>query len=718
MPPSDRRRDRQVNSGTFSRLEAAVTDLKRQRETTIELVKRLSPPQAENAKVPFRSVQSPIPAPSTLFAHSALSASSFVPVQRFALSASTSRPAPYSDNSEDFDNPTLPAGQEELLLPPRLDFDFDGNRSTGQHFYNSCRSYIRSHSEVFEDDPTKIRFVMSHMVAGRADRWANRELGVERDGTLRFTTWSDFATEFRLFFMHFGVEDNAVDAIETDSYFQGNEETTPEYLERFRNLIDDSGYTDPKYVVTKFRRGLNPRVSAALPTYTQPSLRDPEAWFSLAVQTEQKPTAEEPLQTSEIETILVSIRASPFVPALLEEFAEPPSGPSSLLDEVVEKSTLSSYGNNTPVEDHEEKISKRSDVSTNPEAYAPVPPLPLAHPVYLDVGVTSLSICATPFVPTLQEFIGCHAENLETSTGPEVSKDSDALSSSTAQSPSETDPPDDHIADGSLPTLMDEIVPVSIHGTPFVPALLQEFREPAWNHSDSLKDSQSTSDCSTSYEVCITPPATDSDTSIVVPNVATQAPTSEVFRPIPVSICGTPFTPDLLKEFMNVTSSSRDVLEKCSDYATETLTSTEVATANETTTDYPSDLRNSRSLPRETPCQHIPIFAIPRNSTPEDETKPSPGIHRDHGSVDDDIENARTRYDLDLDRGERTSKGNPVFDVTSETLRDPYHDQLEVPSYIPKKDAGTSQNLIPRSQGNLRQPRWARRLRPKKPGTT
>ena len=123
------------------------------------------------------------------------------------------------------------------------------------------------------------------------------------------------------------------------------------------------------------------------------------------------------------------------------------------------------------------------------------------------------------------------------------------------------------------------------------------------------------------------------------------------------------------------------------------------------------------SLPRETPCQHIPIFAIPRNSTPEDETKPSPGIHRDHGSVDDDIENARTRYDLDLDRGERTSKGNPVFDVTSETLRDPYHDQLEVPSCILKKDAGTSQNLIPRSQGNLRQPRWARRLRPKKPGT-
>jgi hypothetical protein len=246
MPPSDRRRDRQVNAGTFSRLEAAVTDLKRQRETTIELVKRLSPPQAENAKVPFHSVQSPsTPAPSTLFAHSAPSASSSVPVQRFALSASTLRPTSYNFSPS--------ASPKELPPSPTLlDFDFDGTRSTGQDFYGSCRTYIRSHPETFKNDSAKILFMMSHMVAGRADRWANRELGVERDGTLRFTTWSDFATEFRIFFMHPGVEDNAVDRIETDDYFQGNEETVPEYLERFRDLIDDSGYTDPRYIVTKF----------------------------------------------------------------------------------------------------------------------------------------------------------------------------------------------------------------------------------------------------------------------------------------------------------------------------------------------------------------------------------------------------------------------------------------------------------------------------------
>ena len=149
MPPSDRRRDRQVNSGTFSRLEAAVTDLKRQRETTIELVKRLSPPQAENAKVPFRSVQSPIPAPSTLFAHSALSASSFVPVQRFALSASTSRPALHSDNPEDFDS------DSEDFDSDSEDFDSDSEdfENDSEDFGNSDDSDFPNtsirHSEAF-----------------------------------------------------------------------------------------------------------------------------------------------------------------------------------------------------------------------------------------------------------------------------------------------------------------------------------------------------------------------------------------------------------------------------------------------------------------------------------------------------------------------------------------------------------------------------------------
>ncbi len=120
MPPSDLRRDCQVNSGTLPHFEAAVVDLRRQRETTAKLVKqfleRLSPPQAENAKVPVqRSVQTPItiPAPSPPFAPSApFISSNPVPVNRLALSSSTSvmhSNHPISstydlEDSEDFDD--------------------------------------------------------------------------------------------------------------------------------------------------------------------------------------------------------------------------------------------------------------------------------------------------------------------------------------------------------------------------------------------------------------------------------------------------------------------------------------------------------------------------------------------------------------------------------------------------------------------------------------
>jgi len=93
--------------------------------------------------------------------------------------------------------------------------------------------------------------------------------------------------------MHPRVEDEAINVIETDRYFQGSKETVPEYLERFRNLIDDSGYTDPRYITVKFRRGLNHQVSIALSTSATLSLADPEAWFSLAIQADTSFTAEE-----------------------------------------------------------------------------------------------------------------------------------------------------------------------------------------------------------------------------------------------------------------------------------------------------------------------------------------------------------------------------------------------------------------------------------------
>ena len=43
----------------------------------------------------------------------------------------------------------------------------------------------------------------------------------------------------------------AVNMLETTFYFQGKR-MVDDYLDQFRDLIEDSGYTDPKTIVVKF----------------------------------------------------------------------------------------------------------------------------------------------------------------------------------------------------------------------------------------------------------------------------------------------------------------------------------------------------------------------------------------------------------------------------------------------------------------------------------
>ena len=87
--------------------------------------------------------------------------------------------------------------------------------------------------------------------------------------------------------------------METTSYFQGKR-SVDDYLDQFRDLIEDSGYTDPKTIVVKFRRGLDRRISTALAGMAagRPSDTDSKAWFHLAVQMDQNRAADEAFHTS------------------------------------------------------------------------------------------------------------------------------------------------------------------------------------------------------------------------------------------------------------------------------------------------------------------------------------------------------------------------------------------------------------------------------------
>jgi len=81
------------------------------------------------------------------------------------------------------------------------------------------------------------------------------------------------------------AEATAVNTLEGTSYFQGKR-SVDDYLDQFQDLVEDSGYTDKKTLVVKFRRGLDRRIASAIGAMAtgRPSDTNPEGWYSLAVQ--------------------------------------------------------------------------------------------------------------------------------------------------------------------------------------------------------------------------------------------------------------------------------------------------------------------------------------------------------------------------------------------------------------------------------------------------
>ena len=210
---------------------------------------------------------------------------------------------PFSPNPSS--TPISSAGRKKVSLKPSFPPDFNGDRASGKAFLTSCRTYIRLCPEAFDDDDTtKIVWAMSYMKSGRAGRWATREFEYEaKNGNLRFLDWPDFEEEFRKDFLPLDAEAAAVNILETTSYFQGKR-SVDDYLDQFKDLIEDSGYTDPKTIVVKFRRGLDRQISTALAgmAFGRPSDTKPQAWFHLAVQMDQNRAADEVFHASHCQT--------------------------------------------------------------------------------------------------------------------------------------------------------------------------------------------------------------------------------------------------------------------------------------------------------------------------------------------------------------------------------------------------------------------------------
>jgi len=70
-----------------------------------------------------------------------------------------------------------------------------------------------------------------------------------------FATWAEFKRKFTEEFCPKNEAQMALTKLETSTYYQ-NRRSMDEYIDEFRDLINQAGYSEGLAIVTKFRRGL------------------------------------------------------------------------------------------------------------------------------------------------------------------------------------------------------------------------------------------------------------------------------------------------------------------------------------------------------------------------------------------------------------------------------------------------------------------------------
>jgi len=140
----------------------------------------------------------------------------------------------------------------KLSAPP----DFSRERHNGRVFLNSCSLYIRLAPEQFYNEQEKIFWALTFFKDGRAAKWSENVFCQEADTRVfPIPTWGDFEQQFQLYFFPVNAEADTINTLEGTSYHQGGW-TVDNYLDSFQTLVSDAGYTDPRTLVVKFRRGL------------------------------------------------------------------------------------------------------------------------------------------------------------------------------------------------------------------------------------------------------------------------------------------------------------------------------------------------------------------------------------------------------------------------------------------------------------------------------
>ncbi|KNZ78596.1 hypothetical protein J132_11152 [Termitomyces sp. J132] len=79
---------------------------------------------------------------------------------------------------------------------PALPDIYNGDCKAGEHFLQSCITYIQLSGEAFTSDTLKIAWVLSYMKASQASTYALHIFG-HPGGVKSFSSWTEFEKEFQ-----------------------------------------------------------------------------------------------------------------------------------------------------------------------------------------------------------------------------------------------------------------------------------------------------------------------------------------------------------------------------------------------------------------------------------------------------------------------------------------------------------------------------------------
>jgi hypothetical protein len=186
-------------------------------------------------------------------------------------------------------------------IKPGTPIPFDGDRSKGRAFMNSCALYIRLCDSEFANDQERMLWVLSYMKTDRAAVFADRVIRAmsTNPSTCPYTNFDDFSAAFRAQFFPEDEATNAIMCLESEHYFQ-RKCSVQEYVDEFQQLVDFSGYREALAIVVKFRRGLDPAIQDKIAESgnDRPADDKIDAWYAAAKRFDRNRIANEAFRAS------------------------------------------------------------------------------------------------------------------------------------------------------------------------------------------------------------------------------------------------------------------------------------------------------------------------------------------------------------------------------------------------------------------------------------